>query len=125
MTLSPSLGGKGWHNIGKIRFRNLVVKIWSLSIGKMIVKFRALILGFRESRARKGMVGERASEGWSEEGKREEGELCNLGKRERERMSHRAAYSIPGPGCGKQAVRAGAWIRCDMGFTTVDPPNTS
>ena len=111
MTLSPSLGGKGWHNIGKSRFRNLVVKIWSLSIGKMIVKFRALILGFRESRARKGMVGERASEGWSEEGKREEGELCNLGKREREREdeSSRCLFDSR-PGCGKQAVWAAAWI---------------
>ena len=123
MTLSPSLGGKGWHNIGKIRFRNLVVKIWSLSIGKMIVKFRALILGFRESRARKGMVGERASEGWSEEGKREEGELCNLGKRERERMSHRAAYSIPVLAAASKQF--GLLLGSDMGFTTVDPPNIS
>ena len=40
--------------------------------------------------SKRGMVG-RGGEKRGEE----EGEMCNLGK-ERERMSHRAAYSIPG-----------------------------
>ena len=67
------------------------------------------------------MVGERASEGWSEEGKRGEGELCNLGK-ERERMSHRAAYSTLPTAASE---RFGPLLVCGMGLATTDLPNIS
>ena len=80
-------------------------------------------MGFRESRARKGMVGERASEGWSDEGKRGEGELCNLGKeRERERMSHRAAYSTLPTAASE---RFGPLLRSGMGLATTELPYIS
>ena len=56
------------------------------------------------------MVGERASEGWSDEGKRgEEGELCNLGK-EREGEDESSRCLFDSPDCGERAVRTVACL---------------